>query len=155
VGALGTAAIYWVGARLVVEGALTLGTMVALATYVTRIYSPLTALTSAQVDLMTAFVSFDRVFEVLDRPFVIEDKAGAYDLIEPEGRITFEDVWFRYPAAADVSLASLEGDGTGVLGDEPSGWILKGVSLEVAPGHMTALVGPSGAGKTTMSYLVP
>jgi ATP-binding cassette, subfamily B, bacterial len=155
VGALGTAAIYWVGARLVVEGALSLGTMVAMATYVTRIYTPLTALTNAQVDLMTAFVSFDRVFEVLDAPRPIDDAPVAVDLVDPVGRVEIDGVWFRYPAAADVSIASLEGDGVTPLTTDPSGWILKGVDAVVEPGRMVALVGPSGAGKTTLSMLVP
>ena len=157
VGAVGTAAIYWVGARLVIEHALSLGTMVALAAYVTRIYTPLTALTNAHVDLLTAVVSFERVFEVLDTPPAIAEAPGAYDLPEgpgPAGLVEVDDVWFRYPAPTSYSIASLEGDGVTPLTDEPSDWILRGVSLRVEPGRMLAVVGPSGAGKTTLALLV-
>src|SRR4051794_19238480 len=96
-GAVGTVLIYWLGTRMVVEGTLTLGTLTALAVYVARIYSPLTLLTNAQVDIMTALVSFGRVFEVLDATQLISDKPGAYDLVDPQGRIEVDDVWFRYP----------------------------------------------------------
>src|SRR4051795_633254 len=97
VGAVGTAAVYMIGGHLVISGAITLGTMVALATYVAQIYGPLTALTHARVDIMTAFVSFERVFEVLDTPSAIVDRPGALDLDRPRGRIELDDVWFRYP----------------------------------------------------------
>jgi len=99
VAAIGTALIYWVGGELVISGALTIGTLVALGTYVTRIYTPLTSLTNARVDLMTAFVSFDRVFEVLDTPNPIQDRPGAVDLVDPVGSIELDDVWFTYPRA--------------------------------------------------------
>jgi ATP-binding cassette subfamily B protein len=155
VGAVGTALIYWLGARLVIEGAISIGTLVALAAAVTRIYQPMTSLTSAHIDLMTAFVAFDRVFEVLDAPQTITDRAGAVDLVTSTGRIDFEDVWFRYPAASTYSIASLETDATAPLDADPSSWVLKGVSFTAQPGTMVALVGPSGAGKTTMSMLVP
>jgi ATP-binding cassette subfamily B protein len=156
VGALGTAAIYWVGARMVIDGAITIGTIVALSAYVARIYQPLTALTNAHVDLMTTLVSFERVFEVLDMPRPIDDAPGATPLPAPvAGRVELDDVWFRYPSPASVSLASLEADGSAVLSDEPSDWILRGVSTVIEPGRMVALVGPSGAGKTTLSMLVP
>jgi ATP-binding cassette subfamily B protein len=156
VGSLGTAAIYWVGARMVIEGTITIGTIVALSAYVARIYTPLTALTNAHVDLMTTLVSFERVFEVLDMPRPIDDADDAVDLPGPvAGRIELDDVWFRYPSASSVSLASLEGDGSAQLSDDPSDWILRGVSTVIEPGRMVALVGPSGAGKTTLSSLVP
>jgi ATP-binding cassette subfamily B protein len=154
-GAVGTVLIYWLGTRMVVEGTLTLGTLTALAVYVARIYSPLTLLTNAQVDVMTALVSFGRVFEVLDATRLIDDKPGAYDLVEPRGRIEFDDVWFRYPAPSSVSIASLEADITAPLSDQPSGTILRGVSFTAEPGQMVALVGPTGAGKTTLCHLVP
>jgi ATP-binding cassette, subfamily B, bacterial len=155
VGAIGTALVYWLGARLVISGAISLGTISAFAIYVTRIYMPLTSLTNARIDLMTAFVSFDRVFEVLDTPHAIADRPGAVDLVGPSGRVQVDDVWFRYPAGKSVSIASLEGDGSQPLSNEPSDWILKGVSFTADPGQMVALVGPSGAGKTTLSHLVP
>jgi ATP-binding cassette subfamily B protein len=104
---------------------------------------------------LTALVSFERCFEVLDAPHAITEAPDARSLPQPaQGSVEFEDVWFRYPASAEVSIASLEGEGT-VLTDEPSDWVLRGVSFSAAPGTMTALVGPSGAGKTTMSMLVP
>ncbi|MBV8161516.1 MAG: ABC transporter ATP-binding protein [Acidimicrobiia bacterium] len=155
VGALGTALVYWLGARLVVQSTITIGTLVALALYVQRIYNPLISLTSARVDVMTAFVSFERVFEVLDAPRAIDDAPDARDLVQPTGRIDIDGVSFRYPAAADVSIASLEGDGQTPLGDQPSDWVLEDVSCSIEPGRMVALVGPTGAGKTTLSSLIP
>jgi ATP-binding cassette subfamily B protein len=108
VGALGTAAVYWLGGISVINGVITVGTLVAMAAFVTRIYQPLTALTNARVDIMTAFVSFDRVFEVLDAPNPIEDRPGAIDLVDPVGRVELDQVWFRYPASSDAFIASLE-----------------------------------------------
>jgi len=154
VGAVGTALIYWVGGNLVISGALTIGTLVALGTYVTRIYTPLTSLTNARVDLMTAFVSFDRVFEVLDTPNPIQDRPGAVDLVDPAGRIELDDVWFTYPTGDEASVASLETPGA--LPDDADGApVLKGVSATMDAGTMTALVGPSGAGKSTVASLIP
>src|SRR4029079_17350218 len=108
VGALGAAAIYGVGAHLVVDGHITRGTLVGLAALVTRVYQPLTGLTNARVDLMTAMVSFERVFEVLDAPVSIVDAPGAVDLVDPKGSVEFDHVTFRYPGAADISIPSLE-----------------------------------------------
>jgi ATP-binding cassette subfamily B protein len=155
VGAVGTAVIYLIGARLVVSGAIELGTLVALGIFVSQIYSPLTSLTNARVDLMTAFVSFERVFEVLDIPNAIPDKPGAHDLVAPRGRIEFDDVRFRYPAASDVSIASLESISGRPLSDEAGVEVLHGITATLEPGHLIALVGPSGGGKTTLSMLVP
>jgi len=153
--ATGTVAIYWLGARLVIQGALSIGTLTALAVYVARLYSPLTLLTNAQVEVMTALVSFERVFEVLDAVSIVDDAPGAYDLVDPQGRIEVDDVWFRYPAASTVSIASLEADASAPLSDDPSGLILKGVSFTAEAGQMVALVGHTGAGKTTLCHLVP
>ncbi|MEY2423444.1 MAG: ATP-binding cassette, subfamily bacterial [Acidimicrobiaceae bacterium] len=157
VGAVGTAAVYLIGGQLVISGAISLGTMVALATYVGQIYGPLTALTNARVDIMTALVSFERVFEVLDTPSVIVERPGAVDLIDPKGRIEFDDVWFRYPAAAEVSIASLEADPQSgrALSAAPGAMVLRGVTASIDPGQLVALVGPSGGGKTTISNLLP
>src|SRR5579862_7686350 len=151
VGSLGVAAVYWLGGRAVIEGSMTIGTLTALAAYVTRLYSPLTDLASTRVDLLTALVSFDREFEVLDRPSTVVDAPDAVALAHPVGQVEIGDVWFRYPAAAEVSIPSLEADADAALSSEPSDWILRGVSFSAAPGTTVALVGPSGAGKTTLT----
>ena len=161
VGAVGTAAVYWLGGRQAVEGTLGVGTVVALAAYVTRLYSPLTDLASAQVDVLGAIVSFDRVFEILDTPPSVADRPDAMPLDADgpvAGRVAAEGVWFRYPAASEVSVASLEATAETVangLDTQPGDWVLRDVSFVAEPGTMTALVGPSGAGKTTLSSLVP
>ena len=153
VGALGAVAVYGIGAQLVVSDQITAGTLVAMATLVSRVYQPLTGLTNARVDLLTSFVSFDRVFEVLDAPVSIVDKPGAIDLVEPRGSIEFDHVRFRYPEAATVSVASLEAPGA-PTGD-PNVDVLHDVTLSIAPGETVAIVGASGSGKSTMAALVP
>ena len=155
VGAIGTALVYWIGGQLVISEAITLGTLVALAALVTRIYEPLTGLSSARVDIMTALVSFDRVFEVLDLRNSLDDKEGAIDLPPSKGAIEFDHVTFRYPSGSEESLASLEIGLSGSIDDGPGAEVLHDVSASILPGQLIALVGPSGAGKTTMSSLVP
>jgi ATP-binding cassette subfamily B protein len=151
---LATALVYgWGGARAANGGAALIGTVVALTLYLTRLYGPLTALSNVQVDVMTALVSFDRVFEVLDLAPMIDERPGAIDIPRGPATIEFENVDFSYPTAEEVSLASLES--VAVLDQAPSQQVLYDVSFKVGAGQMVALVGPSGAGKTTISHLVP
>ncbi|MCA1832731.1 MAG: ABC transporter ATP-binding protein/permease [Actinobacteria bacterium] len=154
VAAVGTAVVYWVGGRLVFSGAITAGTVASLAAFVAQLYSPLTQLTSARVDLLTAFVSFERVFEVLDKEQAIVDRPGSTDLVSATGRIEFDHAWFRYPRGSDVSIPSLE-EGMPSDMNATQDIVLKDVSFTIEPGQTVALVGPSGAGKTTISMLVP
>ena len=154
VAAVGTAVVYFVGGNLAISGTISTGTVIAFMMYVGQMYQPLAQLTNSRVDVLTALVSFERVFEVLDFPASIADRPGAVDLVEPEGSVEFDHVWFRHPPGNQVSLPSLETPGT-PGGEEPSEWILRDVSLRVAPGETVALVGPSGAGKTTVAMLVP
>ncbi len=156
VSALGAAAVYGFGAVMVINGDILPGTLVALAAYTARLYGPLTSLTNTRVDLMTAMVSFERVFEVLDAPVAIQDRPGAVDLVEPAGRIELDHVSFRYPPASAVSIASLEQPrGDTELSSQEQVEVLHDVSMVIEPGQMVALVGPSGAGKSTMASLVP
>ena len=153
VGAIGTAAIYGIGAWMVVSGSITAGTLVALAALVTRVYQPLTGLTNARVDLMTSMVSFERVFEVLDAPEPITERPGAIDLDNSKGGISFNSVTFRYPAAQDHSIASMEQ--RAIPGADPDRNILNNVSFTIAPGETVAVVGASGVGKSTLVSLIP
>jgi ATP-binding cassette subfamily B protein len=150
---LATALVYGWGGVLTVEGVLDIGTIVALTAYLQRLYGPLNQLSSVQIDVMTALVSFDRVFEVLDLEPAIDEKPGALDLPPGPVRIEFDHVDFRYPRADEVSLASLES--VAVLDQTPNHQVLFDVSFAAEPGELVALVGHSGAGKTTISSLVP
>ncbi|MGO8684039.1 MAG: ABC transporter ATP-binding protein [Thermoleophilia bacterium] len=150
---LATALVYGWGGVLSIHGALNIGTVVALTAYLARLYGPLTALSNVNVDVMTTLVSFERVFEVLDLPSMVAEKPTAVALPRGPARVEFDHVSFSYPTASEVSLASLES--VAVLGDAPASEVLSDVSFVAEPGHLVALVGPSGAGKTTISHLVP
>ncbi len=151
--ALATALVYGWGGVLAAGGALQVGTVVALTAYLNRLYAPLTALSNVQVDIMTALVSFDRVFEVLDLKPMIAERPNAVAVPRGPATIEFEHVDFSFPRAEEVSLASLES--VAVLDQAPSQQVLFDVSFTVRPGQLVALVGPTGAGKTTISHLIP
>jgi ATP-binding cassette subfamily B protein len=153
VAALAQALVYGMGGYFALTGRLDAGTVVTLALLLSRLYGPLTALSNVRVDVMSALVSFDRVFEVLDISPMVDDKPGAVTLPAGARSIEFDDVRFSYPTADEVSLASLED--VAVLDQAPSQEVLHGVTFTAAPGELVALVGPSGAGKTTISQLVP
>jgi ATP-binding cassette, subfamily B, bacterial len=153
VASLAQALVYGLGGYYAIKGELSAGTVVTLALLLTRLYGPLTALSNARVDIMSALVSFDRVFEVLDLEPMITDAPDAIELPPDARSIEFVDVRFSYPTANEVSLASLED--VAVLDSAPSQEVLRGVSFRAEPGELIALVGPSGAGKTTISQLVP
>lgn len=150
---LATALVYGWGGVLAARGVLDVGTVVALTAYLNRLYGPLTALSNVNVDVMTALVSFDRVFEVLDLEPMIRDRPGAVDLQRGPARVDFEHVNFTYPSASEVSLASLES--VAVLEQTEHPEVLHDITFSALPGQLVALVGPSGAGKTTISHLVP
>jgi ATP-binding cassette, subfamily B, bacterial len=162
---LATAVVYGVGGSLVVHGAFQIGALVTLALLLQRLYGPITSLSNVQVNVMTALVSFDRVFEVLDLEPLIQDRPGAVPLVlagersgqaaGPAADIVFDRVSFRYPAASEVSLASLES----IALPQPERTdanlgVLHDVSFTAPAKQLTALVGPSGAGKTTITHLV-
>ena len=152
VGMVALGVLYWLGGLLVIDGGLTLGTLAALTILMPRIYQPLSALSNTRVDVMGALVSFDRVFEVLDLPNPITDAPDATELTAPVGALEFRHVDFSYPGSESTSIASLEAVGED---HREGGPVLRDVSANVEPGWTVALVGPSGAGKTTLASLVP
>ena len=151
--ALATAFAYAFGGVEAVHGELAIGTVVALTAYLARLYAPLTQLSNVNLDVMTTLVSFERIFEVLDLVPMIEEAPDAVAIPRGPATVELHDVDFSYPSAEDVSLASLEAVAT--LETAPRNEVLHDVTFTVAPGQMVALVGPSGAGKTTISNLVP
>src|SRR6187200_2806109 len=150
--ALATALVYGVGGHLAIQQSLSVGTLIALATLLLRLLGPMQGLSNVRVDVMTALVSFDRVFEVLDLPSTVQEKPDASVLPPDAATVEFDHVAFGYPKAEDVSLASLETVSRKESRD--SGQVLHDVSFRAEPGQMVALVGPSGAGKTTITHLV-
>ena len=178
--AIGTALVYWVGGHLVLEGTFTVGTIVAFGMYLTRLYTPLQALTTAPVDFATSVVSFERVFELLDLPKDIQAKEDAVHLDTIEGELVFEDVMFNYDVDESLLLSAVKRYGrnqqveAALSGDEEDDKpgesdapamsdtssqarekALDNISFHIEPGQLVALVGPSGAGKTTLTYLIP
>lgn len=153
VASVATAIAYGVGGHLSISGKMTVGGLIAITTLLARLYGPLTALSSVRVDVMGALVSFERVFEVLDLEPMVKDLPDAKELKSKNPRIEFNDVHFSYPKSSEISLASLEG--AAKPESVESGEILKGISFTVESGTLTALVGSSGAGKTTISALLP
>ncbi len=174
VASIGTALVFWLGGYLVLQDAFTVGTVVAFAAYLAKLYGPVSELANARVELATSLVSFERVFEVLDIPIEIDEQPNATVIEDAKGAIQFDGVSFRYQAQDDTAskvfagLASQSRAGRGnysnmgMHGELPDyqssssrDWAIENVSFEVAPGQLVALVGPSGAGKTTLTYLVP
>ena len=153
VAAIATAFAYGIGGHLAIEGGVTVGTLLAITALLARLYGPLTALSNVRIDVMTSLVSFERVFEVLDLEPMVKNRDNAVVLKTTEPRIEFMNVNFSYPRAEEISLASLESAAKAET--VQSGQVLRDLSFVAAPGTMTALVGPSGAGKTTISALLP
>ena len=153
VAAIATAFAYGIGGHLAINGGVTVGTLLAITALLARLYGPLTALSNVRIDVMTSLVSFERVFEVLDLEPMVKNRENAMDLKPSHPKIEFKDVSFSYPRAEEISLASLESAAKPET--IQSGEVLKGLSFTADPGTLTALVGPSGAGKTTISALLP
>jgi ATP-binding cassette subfamily B protein len=154
VATIATAIVYGFGGSLVVSGVLTLGTLLALTALLARLYGPLTALSNVRVDIMTALVSFERVFEVLDLEPLVKDSKNPLNLPQGPLNIEFNNVSFSYPTRADVGLETLELASDGKIENDTNNLVLNNVSFKIKPGTMLALVGPSGSGKTTISQLI-
>ncbi|MFN2200919.1 MAG: ABC transporter ATP-binding protein [Caldilineaceae bacterium] len=171
---IGTALIYWAGGYMVIGGAITVGTIVAFAAYLTRLYGPITSLTNMQVEFAQAMVSFERVFEYLDMPVEIADLPEAVPLDDVDGWVEFDGVWFQYldmlGPRNQSTLVELTPEQSGVADEDEDAdgegsnaqfhvptrlWAIEDVSFQIEPGQLVALVGPSGAGKTTITYLLP
>jgi ATP-binding cassette, subfamily B, bacterial len=163
VSAVGTAAVFWVGGLMVIRGGLTTGTIVMFSALLAQLYGPLSAISNSRVEFATSLVSFERVFEVLDLETDIPEPMSPEPLAQARGRVEFDDVWFRYQSDTPEGLDAVRrftwrgrGDeGAPVPQSSTRQWALKDLSFTAEPGSLTALVGPSGAGKTTISYLVP
>ncbi len=153
IAAIATAVAYGIGGHLAINDQLTVGTLLAITALLARLYGPLTALSNVRVDVMSALVSFERVFEVLDLQPMVTDSQNAKMLKTDKPEVTFDSVSFTYPSAKEISLASLEAVAKPELVE--SGEVLKNISFTVLPGTLTAIVGPSGAGKSTISSLIP
>ncbi len=153
VAAVANAFAYGIGGHLAISGTVTVGTLLAITALLSRLYGPLTALSNVRIDVMTALVSFERVFEVLDLEPMVSNSPHAVELRNSQPGIEFKNVTFAYPRAEEISLASLES--VSKPETAPSGEVLRNLSFICQPGTMTAVVGPSGAGRTTISALIP
>jgi ATP-binding cassette subfamily B protein len=158
--------MFWIGGHMVLRGVFTVGTIVAFGAYLTQLYGPLSSISNAHIEFATSMVSFERVFEVLDLPVEIQDKADAIVLSDVTGEVSFHDVSFSYTEGGNggSSLFGLKDEPqtretvstVSIVDQKPSRQLaLEAVSFEIKPGELAALVGPSGAGKTTITYLLP
>ena len=153
IAAIATAVAYGIGGHLAINDQLTVGTLLAITALLARLYGPLTALSNVRVDVMSALVSFERVFEVLDLQPMVTDSLNVKELKTDKPEVKFNSVSFTYPSAKEISLASLEAVAKPEMVE--SGEVLKNISFTVLPGTLTGIVGPSGAGKSTISSLIP